>query len=146
MKVRYYFIGIIIVIIDQLSKILIQGYNFTIIPKILKFTYTVNRGGAFGIGEKYAVLVISLIIIIGMIIYIIKENSKISKHMPFVLILSGAISNLLDRVFRGYVIDFIDFNIFEFPNFNIADICITIGIFYLLLRGFKKMCNKKLKI
>lgn len=142
MKVRHYFIGIIIVIIDQLSKILIQGYNFTIIPNILKFTYTVNRGGAFGIGEKYTVLVISLLIIIGMIIYIVKENSKISKHMPFVLILSGAISNLLDRVFRGYVIDFIDFNIFEFPNFNIADICITIGIFYLLFCGFKKCIIK----
>ena len=53
--------------------------------------------------------------------------------MPYILILSGSIGNLIDRVFRGYVIDFIDVNLFNFPNFNIADIAITLGIIYLIV-------------
>lgn len=133
MKKRYYIIGIIIIIVDQLSKYLIINKNLTIIPNLLQFTYTENIGGAFGMGNKYIILSISIIIILSIIIFLLKEKNKVTDFMPYILILSGSIGNLIDRIFRGYVIDFIDVNLFNFPNFNIADICIVLGIFYLAL-------------
>ena len=132
MKLKHYIIGIIIVIIDQLSKFLVIDKNITIIPNFLDFIYTKNTGGAFGIGRINFILIISIMIIIGIIIYLIKEHKKITNYIPFVLVLSGSIGNLIDRVFRGYVIDFIDVKIFNFPNFNIADISIVSGVIVLL--------------
>ena len=127
MNLKHYIIGIIIIIVDQLSKILIINKNKSIIPNFLEFNYTQNTGGAFGIGRMNLILIINILIIIGIIVFLIKENKKVTNYIPFVILLSGSIGNLIDRLFRGYVIDFIDINIFNFPNFNIADVCILIG-------------------
>ena len=123
MKIKHYVIFVIIILIDQLTKLLVVSKNL----------YTENFGGAFGIGKRYVILILSIMIIIGIIIYLIKNKSNIKNYMPYALILAGGISNLIDRIFRGYVIDFINVNIFNFPNFNIADICITCGICYLVI-------------
>lgn len=143
MKIKHYIVGLIIVIVDQLSKILIINKNISIIPNFLNFTYTENLGGAFGLGKQQIIFLLSLVLTIGIIIYLIRNRSKIINYIPFILIISGSIGNLIDRVFRGYVIDFIDVNIFNFPNFNIADICIVIGIIWLIIniirKGFKKV-------
>lgn len=141
MKLKHYIIGIIILIIDQLSKILIIDKNISIIPNFLKFNYTQNTGGAFGIGRINIILIISILIIIGIIVFLIKEKKKNTNYIPFVLILSGSIGNLIDRLFRGYVIDFIDINIFNFPNFNIADISIVFGVIVLLYIILLKSTN-----
>ena len=141
MKLKHYIIGIIILIIDQLSKILIIDKNISIIPNFLKFNYTQNTGGAFGIGRINFILIISIIIIIGIIVFLIKENTKITNYIPFVLLLSGSIGNLIDRIFKGYVIDFIDINILDFPNFNIADISIVFGVIVLLYIILLKSTN-----
>ena len=132
MKLKHHIIGIIIVIIDQLSKFLVIDKNISIIPNFIEFNYTQNTGGAFGIGRINFILIISIIIIIGIIVFLIKENTKITNYIPFVLLLSGSIGNLIDRIFKGYVIDFIDINILDFPNFNIADISIVSGVIVLL--------------
>ena len=132
MKLKHYIIGTAIIIVDQLSKILIINKNVSIIPNFLEFNYTQNIGGAFGIGRINFILIISILIIIGIIVFLIKENKKITNYMPFTLILSGSVGNLIDRLFRGYVIDFIDVNVLNFPNFNIADMCIVFGIVILL--------------
>ena len=139
MKLKHYIIGIIIVLIDQLSKLLIINKKITIIPNFLNFTYTENTGGAFSLGRNYIILAISLILIIGIVIYLVKNKSKITSYIPFVLIIAGSIGNLIDRIFRGFVVDFIDVNLFNFPNFNIADICIVFGIIILC----KKLINSK---
>ena len=139
MKLKHYFLGIIIVIIDQLTKILIVNKNIPIIPNFLAFNYTQNIGGAFGIGRINYILIISIFIIIGLIIFLVKENKKITNYIPYILVLSGSIGNLIDRIFRGYVIDYIDVNIFNFPNFNIADICIVCGTFSLIYIIFKRL-------
>ena len=117
--------------------------NIEIIPNFFNITYTQNTGAAFGIGSINIILIISILVVIGLIIVLIKEKKHITNYIPFVLILSGSIGNLIDRIFRGYVIDFLDFNIFNFPNFNIADICIVVGIFILLYELIKKYCKKK---
>jgi len=147
MKLKHYIIGISIVIIDQLSKALIIDKNISIIPNFLEFNYTQNIGGAFGIGRINFILIISILIIIGIIIFLIRENKKITNYFPFILLLSGSIGNLIDRIFRGFVIDFIDINIFNYPNFNIADICIVFGVLILLYvifhKCFENMAMKK---
>ena len=141
MKIKHYIIGIIIIIVDQLSKVLMINKSITLIPNFFNFTYTENLGGAFGLGKQQIIFLLSLILTIGIIIYLIKNKSKIINYIPFILIIAGSIGNLIDRIFRGYVIDFIDVNIFNFPNFNIADICVVIGAIWLIInilrKGFK---------
>ena len=141
MKLKHYIIGIVIVIIDQLSKMLIINKKIPVIPNFLEFNYTQNTGGAFGIGRINFILIISIIIIIVIIVFLIKENTKITNYIPFVLLLSGSIGNLIDRIFKGYVIDFIDINILDFPNFNIADISIVSGVIVLLYIILLKSTN-----
>ena len=141
MKLKHYIIGIVIVIIDQLSKFLVIDKNISIIPNFIEFNYTQNTGGAFGIGRINFILIISIIIIIEIIVFLIKENTKITNYIPFVLLLSGSIGNLIDRIFKGYVIDFIDINILDFPNFNIADISIFSGVIFLLYIILLKSTN-----
>ena len=141
MKLKHYIIGIVIVIIDQLSKMLIINKKIPVIPNFLEFNYTQNTGGAFGIGRINFILIISVLIIIGIIVFLIKENKRIINYIPFVLLLSGSIGNLIDRFFRGYVIDFIDINILDFPNFNIADISIVFGVIVLLYIILLKSTN-----
>lgn len=137
MKKVYLCIGIALVVIDQLIKQIMINKYITIIPNVLSFTYTKNLGAAFGIGSRYIVLLFSIVIIICML-YVLLKYKKIDKYyLPYTFILSGAFGNLIDRMIRGYVIDYIDVNIFNFPNFNIADICITLGIALLSVKVIK---------
>lgn len=130
-------IGIIIILLDQLTKILLMNKNITIIPGFINFTYTENTGAAFGIGSNNIIMVIVVnIIILGFVIKFLKDNNERIDSwitIPLIAILAGGISNLIDRICRGFVIDFIDVNIFNFPNFNIADISIVLGIFTLII-------------
>lgn len=138
MKRLHYILGIIIILIDQLLKIAFINKNIAIIPNVLNITYTENIAGAFGMGQTYIVLLASIAIIIGLIIYLVVEYEKISNYYPFVLLLSGSLGNLIDRIFRGHVIDFIDVSILNFPKFNIADISIVLGIFWLIIVIIRK--------
>ena len=138
-------LGIFIILLDQITKAILIGKNITIIPNILNFTYTENTGVAFGIGSNNLLFIIIVnIILLGIIIKFIKERKEqvnFSILVSLILILSGGIGNLIDRIVRGYVIDFIDINLFNFPNFNIADISISIGIISLIFI----LCNSILK-
>ena len=137
LKLKYYVLAIAIILIDQLSKVFLINKSFTIIPNVLDITYTENYGAAFGIGTKYIIMLFSVIIIVGILTYIIHEKNKITSFSPYILILAGSIGNLIDRLFRGYVIDFIDLDFMNFPIFNIADICITLGVCILLVNFLK---------
>ena len=136
-------IAVVVILLDQLTKILIINKQLTIIPNLLEFTYTENTGVAFGIANsKLFMIILASIIILGIICKFIKEReTQLDKNiiLSLYLILAGGISNLIDRVFRGYVVDFIDINILNFPNFNIADICITLGIFALIFIVIKSL-------
>ena len=133
MKKRFYLYFLIIIILDQISKYFVIGKNVDIIPSFFKVLYTENYGGAFGIGTLNIIAIFSIVIIALILFYIIKNYKKIPNFLPYILVLAGSVSNLIDRIFRGYVIDFIKFNIFNFPCFNIADISITIGIFIFII-------------
>ena len=141
----YFLIGLLIIALDQGTKAIAINKNILVIPNFLNITYTENLGAAFGIGNRKAVLFLNSIIIVGIIILLIVQRKNIKSFIPYMLILSGSLGNLIDRLFRGYVIDFIDINIFNFPNFNIADITITVGIFLLVFLILKKVLEKQNK-
>ena len=136
-------IGIIIVILDQLSKMLILNKEITVVPNFLNFIYTQNVGMAFGIGSSMFATITNAIVIVSILIFLVLKRKKL-EHITYyslILILAGGIGNLIDRIFRGYVIDFIDINLFNFPNFNIADMSIVIGviiIFIMIINSIKE--------
>ena len=140
-------LGIIIVLLDQIVKVILIDKNIILIPSVLSFTYTQNTGTAFGIGNNNTMLIIILnIIILGIIIKLLKERKdgiELNTLLSLILILAGGISNLFDRIFRGYVIDFIDINLLNFPSFNIADISIVIGIVLLGIQILKNINQKE---
>lgn len=136
-------LSIILLAIDQISKILITNVmdinvGIELIKDFFYLTYTHNTGAAFSIltGKRIFLILIAIIILIIIFNYIRKNKveGKIEK-MAFSLIIGGSIGNLLDRIIRGYVVDFLDFKIFgyDFPIFNLADTFIVIGVFLLLI-------------
>ena len=146
-----YIVIIIFLIIDIISKLIVSrvctlNNSVSVINNFFSITYTHNYGGAWSLfsGSTILITVISIIVIIGIIIYLSKKkiNNKI-ESLGYAFLLGGAIGNLIDRIIYGYVIDFLDFNIFgyNFPIFNIADMGIVIGIFLIIvieIRGNKK--------
>lgn len=128
---------------DQMTKIMIDhtlqlGSGYTIIPDFFYFRYTHNAGAAWGIfqGRLSLFFFVSVIATIG-IFYYFWESKSYQKITRFglVLVFSGMIGNLIDRVAFGYVRDFIDFIIFgyDFPIFNVADMAIVIGMGLIIL-------------
>ncbi len=119
----------IIFILDQTTKILLENISsFVLIPSVLSFTPTKNTGIAFSIPiEGLLLIIITIIIIIIGILYARRylNFSKVLTQIVCGFILGGALGNLVDRVFNGYVFDFIQISVF--PVFNIADMFISIG-------------------
>ncbi|SUZ62521.1 uncharacterized protein METZ01_LOCUS15375 [marine metagenome] len=129
--------------IDQISKILIHAKinlyeSIQIIPHLLDFTYIRNEGIAFGInfaGSKVIFIVFPILITFYLFSLLKdKEFDKPFYQISLLLIIGGAIGNIIDRIFRGYVIDFIDFHInnVHWYVFNLADSSVTIGLLFLL--------------
>lgn len=139
-------LSIIFVLLDQASKYSVINYlnkDIEVINNFFYLIYTKNNGAAFSIltGKRLFLIIITLLIIGSLIYYIIKNeiSSKI-EILAFSLIIGGSLGNLIDRVVRGYVVDFISVKIFgyHFPIFNIADSLICIGVFILLIIQFRK--------
>ena len=100
----------------------------------------INRGAAWGIFSEFQLilLVIRILVILGLVVYLCFFNKNRGMGFPFVLIISGAIGNVVDYFLYGYVIDFIHFKFwgYAFPVFNIADSVITIGVIWLFFVAF----------
>ena len=135
-------------ILDLVVKHFIVGIDLTVISGVLSFVYSKNTGAAWGIfsGGTIALSVVTALAVVLFLIYAIfsKTNSKLF-HISLGLIVSGALGNLFDRVFFGYVRDFIKLDFINFPIFNIADMLLTFGIiclfvFYIIeaVKEFKK--------
>lgn len=144
-------ISIILLCIDQISKLLVVNLltktdSITIIKNFFYLTYINNDGAAFSIlvGKRIFLILIAVLVIVMLIRYIKKNNIQNKLELVSIsLIIGGSLGNLMDRVVRGYVIDFLDFKIFNynFPIFNLADIFIVIGVFLLLLKELRKENN-----
>ena len=111
-----------------------------IIKNIFSIIYTNNTGAAFSIllGKRIFLIVVA-ILIIGILLYYIKKNKVDGKLniIAFSLIIGGSLGNLIDRIVRGYVVDFISIKLgsYNFPIFNIADTLIVVGVFLLLIKN-----------
>lgn len=140
-------LGILIVIIDRITKLLLINKEITIIPNLLNFTYIENNGVAFGIASNNTILIVLLnVIILAIIIKFLKEKFSKTNYiiiLSLIMILAGGVGNLIDRIAMGYVIDFIDINILDFPVFNIADISITVGVIMIMIILIKSLFEKE---
>lgn len=132
---------VILILLDRITKILVIDIDsIKIIDRFLYITYAKNTGMAFSLlnDRTWIIIVLTVLIISYIIYYLVKHKPKNRLSViSYSLILGGALGNLLDRVFYGYVIDFIDVYIFgyDYPIFNLADSFIVIGIILLLLGG-----------
>lgn len=141
-------IGIIALVIDQITKSLMQIYDvhFNIINGFLSLNYIQNTGAAWSILEGKLYLLIGISIVMLILVYNMSfsyDNNRLN-NITFGLLFGGIIGNLIDRVFYGIVRDFIDINIFgyDFPVFNIADMAIVFGVIILLIGTIKGELKK----
>ena len=138
----YIVLILILVGADQLSKYLIDSYmlegeTLPIINDFFHLTYVKNRGIAFGMfqGKLDIISIATIIAIVAIAYYMYKEKNKLSlvEKMGFIYILAGAIGNMIDRAFRGFVVDMVDFRGVWSYVFNLADVWINIGVVFVLL-------------
>ena len=143
-KIYFLFLSIFIVLIDQFTKYLIIYNKKLFINKdflLFKLELVKNYGAAFNIlsGNRIFLSLVSIFFSILLIYLIFKKNTLNSLDLySYSFILGGTIGNGIDRIYRGFVVDFINLNIINFPVFNIADISINIGFIFLLYNIFKK--------
>lgn len=145
-------VGILILTaLDQLTKHLAVFYlkgkeSVSIIKNVFELTYVENRGAAFGILQNHRefFLILTAVALIAMAWVYWKIPAK-KKYTPLSVILlvlmAGAIGNMIDRGLQGYVVDFFYFKLIDFPVFNVADIYVTVSCFVaviLLLFAYKE--------
>lgn len=144
------FLSIVLILVDQLTKYMIVksmeiGESISIIGDILKITSHRNYGAAWGMLQNQMMFfyIITVIVLIALCYFYFKEAAdNLLMQSGLILIFAGAIGNFIDRLFRGNVVDFIDTKIinYDFPIFNVADSCLTIGVFILL---YELLFNQK---
>jgi signal peptidase II len=138
--------AVILIALDQLIKDWALTHlrpvgSITVIPGLFCLTYVENRGAAFGIlqgNTRLLSIITGMVMIVALIVVYsgrLRGNFLIYTVM---LIIAGGLGNLIDRVSRGFVVDYLDFSaLFGFPVFNLADCCVVAGtlllIFYILI-------------
>ena len=140
--------GFVIIIgcigIDQITKAIARATlkpkgSVSIIKNFFSFTYVENKGGAWGsFNGLLWLFIIVTILSLGVMFYLLKDfNLKTNPifSIGLALLIAGSIGNFIDRIAFKYVTDFLDFIIFgyDFPVFNVADICIVIGVGMLIV-------------
>ena len=140
---RSYLLLVLVIVIDQLAKLAIRqslalNESEVLIPEFLSLTYSTNTGAIFGMlrGMNTLLILVGLFIVIWLIYYVYAETKSENTSYFFALIIGGAISNLIDRIVYGSVIDFINF--YFWPTFNIADSAITVGVIAIVIYYMKK--------
>jgi len=142
-RIKHLLLFIILIIIDQASKfwvktVLMNQEPISIIRGVLKLQYLENKGAVWGImsGKVDFLRILTFIILLVIVFFFFKiPNEKKYNVLKIisVFILAGAVGNLIDRIYLGYVVDFIYFELINFPIFNIADSYLTVSSVLLLL-------------
>jgi len=141
---------VLMVIADQISKFLAVSKlqpigSYELFPNVLHLTYVENTGAAFSMlsGKTTLLIVLPIVVCAAIGYFLIRGYIKNAiEKWSLVLILSGAVGNVIDRIFRGAVVDFFEIKLFKFAIFNVADIFVTIGavllFVYILFLADKK--------
>ena len=131
-----FFAGIfIIAILDQAAKLFAAGLlpsvkTIPILESVFHLTYVENTGAGFGVfaGHTWILTALTFLIIVFVVAYVtVKRPKNRTLLTSLTFMMGGAVGNLIDRVRIGFVIDFFDFTLIDFPVFNIADCFITVG-------------------
>lgn len=141
----FWLVAITGLIIDQITKYLIViefkevGVTLPLWEGVFHFTYVQNTGAAFSFFQGGAVWLrwLSLFVSLALIVYALSDKLSKFEQIGYGFILAGAIGNGIDRFLFGYVVDFLDFRLINFPVFNVADMCINLGIASLIYAIFK---------
>ena len=142
-KKAIFLIVFVVLIVDQLLKFAVVSSqpHFTIIPKVLSITYLTNTGIFFGLFKGYnIVLILIRLAVAAFILYYIPKLKDKLEFYAVALILAGTLGNLIDRLVRGEVVDFITLSII--PTFNIADAALTIGAVLIITAYIKEKFSK----
>ncbi len=156
------FAGILLIAFDQWTKMLAVSHlmgksDYVFIDGVFELHYLENRGAAFGILQDQKVLFVVLtLLILAAIVYIYlcrlpQGRRYLALHIITILFFSGALGNFIDRLAKGFVVDFFYFSLIDFPVFNVADIYVTVaaglllvfGIFYYKDEDFEKFFPAK---
>lgn len=137
----YAIFAVALVVIDQLTKLLTRaciapGQRVTLIPGLLDLTYVENTGAAFSILERHTWLLTVVSAVVVLIVAWLMLRKFFTNRLGMfaaALILSGGVGNLIDRAVFKYVTDMIMTTFMEFPVFNFADCCITVGVVLLVI-------------
>ncbi|MBE6792857.1 MAG: signal peptidase II [Ruminococcaceae bacterium] len=138
----YLFIAAALVGVDQLTKYWAVIYlkdqpNIQIWPNVFELEYRENTGAAFSLFRDHVWLlsIVSAVILAAIVVTVVRIKLPNIRwvRIAALLIVAGGAGNLIDRVFRGYVVDFISVKLIDFPVFNVADCFVCIGAFVLLI-------------
>ena len=143
----YAIVAAVLVALDQLVKYLVvlniqPGEHVPFLPHILELTYVENTGAAFALFSEHTWL-LALVSLAMSVLLAVAIWKNFFRHplgkLTLALLLGGAVGNLIDRVFRGFVVDMFNVLFMDFAVFNVADICVVVGgisagLYYLLLQ------------
>lgn len=151
---RFWIILVVVLFADQLSKwviVSLSGYELghyppfggaVIIPGFFNLVYAVNLGAAWGMLEGFSWLLIVLAMVFLTLIFVFRKDLQL--HIPmhqicFSMVSGGIIGNTMDRLFRGHVVDFLDFHLpwYRWPTFNVADSAIVVGTLWYIYLQFR---------
>lgn len=133
----------ILVVLDQITKWLavtrLAGQDsYVLIPGVFELQYLENRGAAFGIlqNQQWLFILLFILFLIAAIYFYVRMIS-IPRFVPLQMIalfvVAGGLGNIIDRIFRGFVVDFFYFSLIDFPIFNVADIYVTVSMAFLFI-------------
>lgn len=123
--------------VDRIAKILTQIFvkpvsSIVVIENVFSFTYVENRGAAHGIlqGKRWMLIAVTVLVVAALIVFLIKNYQKAPTMLRIAtgLIIGGALGNLFDRVFFGYVVDMMQVTFIDYPVFNPADNMLVVGV------------------
>lgn len=147
---------VVLVVLDQVTKIYVKDTfvlheTREVIPGLFNLTYVLNPGAAFGflakMNESYRQIffVAVTMIAIAAVVYLLKKEGHMKlRAFSYTLIIAGAVGNLIDRIYIGKVVDFLDFYVssYHWPAFNVADSAISVGVCMLMLDLFLQKRSK----
>lgn len=149
---NYILLILVLTVIDQITKYridrwLLEGQTYPILTNFFHLTYVKNRGIAFGLfqGRLDIISTLTLIVVIYLSFYFYKNRAKLStlEKIAYSFILGGAFGNIIDRFYRGFVIDMLDFRGIWHYIFNLADVWINIGVILIIIQNIMIEVNRK---
>jgi len=135
--IGYGWIFACIVLLDQFSKYLVLHHLrpvdvYDLWPGVFRLNYEENTGAAFSMMSEHTwILIVLTLVLCALILWILIKGSVRSAlgRVALICVFSGGIGNLIDRIFRGFVVDMFDFYLIDFAVFNVADIFVCCGCF-----------------